>query len=86
MLQAVGASATELWCESIADIIGERASVLGRTTLPRFSAGYGDLSLDFQHEIFKVLSPEKHLGITLSSGGLMIPTKSVTAMIGYRYE
>lgn len=49
---------------------------------PRFSPGYGDLSLSLQGAVLTVLDAEKRLGITLSPSLLMSPSKSVTAIIG----
>ncbi|MBR6682624.1 MAG: hypothetical protein IKL40_06540 [Clostridia bacterium] len=49
---------------------------------PRFSPGYGDLPLDIQKDVLNVVSAEKLLGITLSETNLMIPQKSITAIIG----
>ena len=51
---------------------------------PRFSPGYGDLSVEFQRTIFQELSITKNLGVTLSDGIMMSPTKSVTAIVGVR--
>jgi len=48
----------------------------------RFSAGYGDFPLDTQADFLKVLNAEKRLGVTLSESDLLIPTKTVTAVIG----
>ncbi len=52
----------------------------------RFSPGYGDLSLDIQKEILNAVSAEKLLGITLTESNLMIPQKSITAIIGIKPE
>ena len=60
----------------------EREAAYGREIRPRFSAGYGDLPLELQKDIFRVLSPDKHIGLTLNESMLMSPSKSVTAMIG----
>ena len=48
----------------------------------RFSPGYGDLPLELQPEILKVLSADKRIGVNITEGGLMAPVKSVTAIIG----
>lgn len=48
----------------------------------RFSPGYGDLPIDVQGEILAALSAENLLGITLTEKKMMIPVKSVTAIIG----
>jgi cobalamin-dependent methionine synthase I len=48
----------------------------------RFSPGYGDVSIDIQSEILTALSAENLLGITLTEKKMMVPTKSITAIIG----
>lgn len=48
----------------------------------RFSAGYGDLDLKNQPIILERLSAYKNVGITLTKGFLMVPQKSVTAILG----
>lgn len=80
ILQALGASAVEGWCDEVnAHITREYGQ-----TKPRFSCGYGDLPLSMQRDIFKTLNVTKNLGITLTNGDLMIPSKSVTAIIGIK--
>jgi len=48
----------------------------------RFSAGYGDLPLEAQKEIFSVLDCERKIGLTLTDSLMMAPSKSVTAIFG----
>ena len=48
----------------------------------RFSPGYGDLPLDVQPDLLAALDATRQLGITLTSSNLMVPTKSVTAIVG----
>ncbi|MEF9973596.1 MAG: hypothetical protein RR893_06665 [Clostridia bacterium] len=50
----------------------------------RFSPGYGDLALDAQPIFFDLLDLPRHLGLSLTSGGMMLPSKSVTAITGLR--
>lgn len=79
LLQAIGAERIEALCDTFCtDIAAER----GVGTRPRFSPGYGDLPLTVQRDIFSVLQPHKHIGLTLNDGMLMTPTKSVTAFMG----
>jgi len=54
-----------------------------RLTQRRFSAGYGDFSLDNQKTIHKILELEK-IGVALSPEYLLIPEKTVTAVCGVR--
>lgn len=49
---------------------------------PRFSPGYADLPLEAQKQLFAFLEISKRIGVTLTESCLMIPTKSVTALIG----
>lgn len=82
ILQAMGASAIECWCN---DITAQIAQKYGRIK-PRFSCGFGDLKLDFQREIFRALPITKRLGVTLSDDLFMTPTKSVTAIVGIKND
>lgn len=75
VFQAIGAERIESLCD-----VFERDT--GYNAVPRFSAGYGDLTLETQRDIFKVLSPEKRIGLTLNESLVMSPLKSVTAIMG----
>lgn len=81
VLQAIGAERVESLCDTFAEWYERENSIfLGR----RFSPGYADLSLDVQRNILRLLSAEKNLGITLTEGSLMSPSKSVTAFAGIK--
>ena len=79
MFQAIGSERVEAVCDSFCDQISRET---GRRTKPRFSAGYGDLPLELQSEIFALLSCEKNIGVTLNDSFFMSPSKSVTAFLG----
>lgn len=49
---------------------------------PRFSPGYGDFSIEHQKSILKALDAYKNVGVTLTESLMMIPSKSVTAVVG----
>ena len=78
MLGALGAERIESLC----DVFCEDMKKIHGICAPRFSAGYGDLSIEVQREIFKLLKPQTKIGLTLTDSMLMSPTKSVTAFIG----
>lgn len=85
MLQAIGAERIEALCDRFCEDIKESES--GRVRLhPRFSPGYGDLPLQMQREIFRLLNCEKYIGVSLNESLLMSPTKSVTAFAGKEKE
>lgn len=80
VVQACGAACIEAYCNILSDEI--RINSDGLYLRPRFSPGYGDLSLEAQKIIFDNLECPKRLGLTLTDSLLMYPTKSVTAIIG----
>lgn len=77
MVQAMGAAVVECLCDTFCKEMEAEEGPLR----PRFSAGYGDLSLSAQKEIFRVLDCNK-IGLSLNESLLMSPTKSVTAFVG----
>lgn len=52
----------------------------------RFSPGYGDFPIDMQRKLIDILDAEKRIGLTVSDSFIMIPRKSVTAVIGLSDE
>ena len=48
----------------------------------RFSPGYGDMPLESQTDICRVLDTYRKIGLSVTENSLMIPRKSVTAVIG----
>ena len=48
----------------------------------RFSPGYGDFPFSQQRDFFDVLDITRRIGVSLTESGLMLPQKSVTALIG----
>ncbi|MBP3581016.1 MAG: hypothetical protein J6K12_07210 [Clostridia bacterium] len=66
-------------CDKAQSIISE-----GFACKNRFSPGYGDLSLEIQHDILHALDASKLLGITLTGSLLMTPQKSITAIMGIK--
>ena len=78
IFQAIGAERAEALCDEFCRDIGVEFGSIK----PRFSPGYGDFSLEFQREIFRILAPDKRIGISLGENLLMVPSKSVTAVVG----
>ncbi len=48
----------------------------------RFSPGYGDLPLDIQSDFLNVLNAQKRIGLTATENLILVPRKSVTAILG----
>ncbi len=83
MLQAVGAERIEALCDRFCAEYEIENKVKLR---PRYSAGYGDLSLEAQKDIFSMLDCHRKIGLTLTDSLLMAPSKSVTAIVGIEEE
>lgn len=79
VFQALGAERVETFTDLF---IKDYENTCGVKTSPRFSAGYGDLPLSAQKDIFNLLNPQKNLGLTLNDSLIMSPSKSITAIAG----
>ena len=82
MLQAIGAERIESLCNIFNTELATKMNSQDKKLAPRFSPGYGDLPLEIQSNIFRVLNCSTKIGLTLNKSLLMTPTKSVTAIIG----
>ncbi|MBE6771833.1 MAG: hypothetical protein E7547_06815 [Ruminococcaceae bacterium] len=77
----VGSAAIEAFCDKI-NLSFENPEFLR----PRFSPGYGDLPLECQKDIVEFLQTKKNIGMSLTESLMMVPVKSVTAIIGIGKE
>ncbi len=78
----VGSAAIEAFCDKINLSLSDNPDFLR----PRFSPGYGDLCIDCQRKIVDFLCANKNIGLTLTESLMMVPKKSVTAIIGIGKE
>ena len=84
ILDALASAAIENVCDNLCADLAREFAPLPLTG--RFSPGYGDFPLSLQRDFCEVLNVSRLLGITLTPGGLMIPQKSVTALVGLRAD
>lgn len=82
IFDAAGSALIEAWCDEVCSRIASEVSSRGLFLRPRFSPGYGDFSLSHQTDLFRILNVHKSIGTALTESLLMIPSKSVTAVIG----
>lgn len=73
-------SLCDLFCKELSDEFSKKSKRL----TPRFSPGYGDLPLNLQTDIIRITEAQKSIGLSLTDNLIMIPTKSVTAIIGVK--
>ena len=85
IVQAIGAALIEKLMDTMEDTI--RAELHnGETFVSRYSPGYGDFPLAAQHTLFALLDAPRQVGVSLTDTLLMVPSKSVSAIIGVKKE
>lgn len=82
VFDACAVVAVEALCDEVQERIEAEAEGLGLNITTRFSPGYGDLSIGIQGEIVRTLKTYEKFGLGVNESSLMIPRKSVTAVIG----
>ena len=82
IVDALASAAIEAWCDRINAQLAEQLAAEKLFLRPRFSPGYGDFPLSVQPQLLDCLQASKRIGLTLTDSLLMVPTKSVTAVIG----
>lgn len=82
IMDAVLSAAIEAVCDKQESILRARHKEREQYLTDRFSPGYGDMPLEQTRDICAVLETPKTIGLTVSQSGVMIPRKSVTAILG----
>lgn len=86
VLQACGAAMLEEFLDEWQEEYAKEAEKKGYYLRPRFSPGYGDFDISCQDSILRMLDSAKKIGLTMTDGYMLTPTKSVTAVIGMSRE
>ena len=82
VLDSCGIQAVEQVADYVEKEIEERVLSEGYHLTWRFSPGYGDFPLETQRELVRVLDLPRRIGVSLTENCLMVPSKSVTAVLG----
>ena len=78
---AAASALIEEYCDWACGKLAEELAADGHTLGERFSPGYGDFALEHQKDIFAILNCSKEIGLTLTDEFIMVPSKSVTAVM-----
>ena len=79
-LDCCAAAAVEQVCDQIE---GEFQGMFPGCHFPfRFSPGYGDLPITLQNQLLDLLDAPRRVGLTASASHILLPRKSVTAILG----
>ena len=84
ILDAAANQYIEEICDELNLEIANHAQQNGYSITTRFSPGYGDLPLTIQPDILNILNATRRIGLTLTESNMLLPQKSVTAIIGLR--
>ena len=79
---AVGQAVCAVWLDELCAELCEDIAGEGQYLTPPYSPGYGDWDLSVQSTFLDILSARKRIGLTLTEGGMLVPEKSVTAVVG----
>lgn len=82
ILDAGASTFIEELCDRICEDIEVKLIKEDKALTSRFSPGYGDLDLYIQNDFLNLLASQKSIGLTASSNSILIPRKSVTAIMG----
>ena len=83
ILHACATALIEDVCDTAEAEIKKKASANGFYITTRYSPGYGDLPIEHQAQIINILKCDKKIGLTATENSLLVPSKSVTAIIGF---
>ncbi len=81
ILDTIGSVTVEKAMDAIQKELSDAERRIGRRITNRYSPGYCGWDLGAQHQLFSLL-PKDFCGISLLDSSFMVPTKSVSGMIG----
>lgn len=81
VLDGVCTAAIESYCNEACAQIALKLKEQNLFLRPRFSPGYGDFDISYQKCMFELLNCRR-IGLCLTDAFMLVPTKSVTAVIG----
>lgn len=86
IINAVGSAAVEAWCDEINERLKREYLEKNKILRPRFSPGYGDFDIKHQKDVLSLCQSDRKIGVCLTQSLMMLPTKSVSAVIGISDE
>ncbi len=85
LLDAIGSAAAEAAADALNQSMCAAARSKGLHAAPRVSPGYGAWDVAFQSALLALL-PAAELGVTLTTGQMMVPRKSVSFAVSFESE
>lgn len=82
IMDAAASAAIENLCDNFEFALRDELEAEGLYLSDRFSPGYGDFSIEYQRNLCDAVDASRRIGLTVSARNLLIPRKSVTAVLG----
>ena len=82
IIDSCATTAIEEVCDMVQEEVQNNILEDGQYTTLRYSPGYGDLPIEKNKDILNLINGQKEIGLTITTNGIMIPRKSVIAIIG----
>ena len=82
ILDACATAYIESVCDETEDEIRRQKKEEGLFLTTRFSPGYGDFPITLQKDIISLTGADKRIGLTVTKSNILLPRKSVTAVMG----
>ena len=82
IIDACASATIEGFAENICEDLAKEYKERGKNLTSRFSPGYGDLNIGIQGDFLNLLDASRSIGITATSHNILIPRKSITAIVG----
>lgn len=86
ILDACASVCVEWVCDEAEKEIRKEARSKTLDITYRYSPGYGDFLIDIQPKIISALDTQKNIGLTVTENNILIPRKSVSAVIGFQHK
>ncbi len=80
VLDSFASVAIEQVCQKVDELIVKKYPDYYLTF--RFSPGYGDYPIELQKDFLRILDASRKIGLTVNDSFMLVPTKSVTAVLG----
>lgn len=82
VLDILASLAVEEAADDLERQIKEKVRSEGKYLTNRYSPGYGDFPIEVQRQLLDYLNAGRAIGLTLTPTNLMVPRKSITAVLG----
>ena len=82
ILDACATAAVEEIADNLCNEIEKNISYQDKKLTCRYSPGYGDFPLELQRDFISALRADRAIGLNVSSHSILIPKKSITAIVG----